>query len=61
MHAYLDNMKAPWELLQLRTKYYEYTIKAMLNSVGVPLKKLKFVQGTDYQLSKYLHVFLSSK
>ncbi|XKL61834.1 hypothetical protein PGB90_001667 [Kerria lacca] len=52
LHAYLDNMKAPWELLQLRTKYYEYTIKAMLNSVGVPLKKLKFVQGTDYQLSK---------
>ena len=23
LHAYLDNMKAPWELLELRVKYYE--------------------------------------
>lgn len=23
LHAYLDNMKAPWELLALRTQYYE--------------------------------------
>lgn len=23
LHAYLDNMKAPWELLELRTRYYE--------------------------------------
>ncbi|XP_066152545.1 tyrosine--tRNA ligase, cytoplasmic [Euwallacea fornicatus] len=52
LHAYLDNMKAPWELLALRTQYYEHTIKAMLRSIGVPLEKLKFVKGTDYQLSK---------
>uniref|UniRef100_H2YLL5 Tyrosine--tRNA ligase n=1 Tax=Ciona savignyi TaxID=51511 RepID=H2YLL5_CIOSA len=52
LHAYLDNMKAPWELLSLRSKYYENVIKAMLRSIGVPLDKLKFVQGTDYQLSK---------
>merc|ERR1719516_370330 len=52
LHAYLDNMKAPWELLQLRTQYYEHAIKAMLTSVGVPLEKLRFVRGTDYQLSK---------
>jgi len=52
LHAYLDNMKAPWELLKLRTEYYEHAIKAMLTSVGVPLDKLKFVRGTDYQLSK---------
>jgi tyrosyl-tRNA synthetase len=24
----------------------------MLKSIGVPIEKLKFVQGTDYQLSK---------
>lgn len=29
LHAYLDNMKAPWELLALRTKYYEACIKGM--------------------------------
>lgn len=52
LHAYLDNMKAPWELLELRTRYYEHVIKAMLESIGVPLEKLKFVRGTDYQLSK---------
>ncbi|XP_034610252.1 LOW QUALITY PROTEIN: tyrosine--tRNA ligase, cytoplasmic [Trachemys scripta elegans] len=52
LHAYLDNMKAPWELLELRTQYYETVIKAMLESIGVPLDKLKFIRGTDYQLSK---------
>eukprot|EP00013_Stygamoeba_regulata_P004802 CAMPEP_0177632126 /NCGR_PEP_ID=MMETSP0447-20121125/2121_1 /TAXON_ID=0 /ORGANISM="Stygamoeba regulata, Strain BSH-02190019" /LENGTH=552 /DNA_ID=CAMNT_0019133665 /DNA_START=10 /DNA_END=1668 /DNA_ORIENTATION=+ len=52
LHAYLDNMKAPWELLQLRVKYYEEAIKAMLESINVPLDKLKFVQGTDFQLSR---------
>lgn len=52
LHAYLDNMKAPWSLLEQRTKYYETVIKAMLTSIGVPLDKLKFVKGSDYQLSR---------
>ncbi|XP_051892027.1 tyrosine--tRNA ligase, cytoplasmic [Pristis pectinata] len=52
LHAYLDNMKAPWDLLQLRTQYYEHIIKAMLESIGVPTEKLTFVKGTDYQLSR---------
>jgi len=52
LHAYLDNMKAPWTLLALRTDYYETIIKGMLESVGVSIEKLKFVRGTDYQLSK---------
>lgn len=52
LHAYLDNMKAPWSLLEHRTTYYEAVIKAMLVSLGVPLEKLKFVRGTSYQLSK---------
>ncbi|CAF3831714.1 unnamed protein product [Rotaria sp. Silwood1] len=52
LHAYLDNMKAPWELLAHRTVYYEHIIKAMLKSIGVPLEKLKFIRGTDFQLSR---------
>ncbi|KAK3098691.1 hypothetical protein FSP39_022087 [Pinctada imbricata] len=52
LHAYLDNMKAPWSLLNLRVQYYEKVIKAMLKSINVPLEKLKFVKGTDYQLSQ---------
>ena len=47
-------MKAPWDLLQKRTEYYQHLIKAMLTSIGVPLDKLKFVKGTEYQLSKYV-------
>lgn len=27
LHAYLDNLKAPWELLEHRVKYYEEAIK----------------------------------
>lgn len=52
LHAFLDNLKAPWELLKLRTEYYEHVIKGMLEAINVPLEKLKFVRGTDYQLSK---------
>lgn len=52
LHAYLDNMKAPWELLELRAQYYEYVIKAMLTSIGVPLDKLRFVKGSTYQLCR---------
>ncbi|TPX31301.1 tyrosine---tRNA ligase [Synchytrium microbalum] len=52
LHAYLDNMKAPWELLRLRVQYYTEIIKAMLMSMGVPIDKLRFVTGTSYQLSR---------
>jgi len=52
LHAYLDNMKAPWQLLRYRTDYYERVIKAMLRAIGVPLEKLKFVRGTDFQLDR---------
>ncbi|XP_072036312.1 tyrosine--tRNA ligase, cytoplasmic-like [Amphiura filiformis] len=52
LHAYLDNMKAPWDLLAKRAEYYEHIIKAMLESIGVPLEKLNFVKGTDFQLSR---------
>lgn len=58
LHAYLDNMKAPWELLELRVQYYEQIIKAMLESIDVPLEKLKFVKGTDYQLSRFISLTL---
>ncbi len=50
LHGYLDNQKAPWELLKLRTKYYEAAITAMLKSLKVPTEKLKFVVGTSYQV-----------
>ncbi|CAO3701044.1 unnamed protein product [Rhizopus stolonifer] len=52
LHAFLDNMKAPLELVQHRVKYYEQMIKTILSSLGVPIEKLKFVIGSSYELSK---------
>ncbi len=52
MHAYLDNMKSSWDLLDKRTEYYIFLIKEMLKLIDVPLDKLKFVKGTDFQLSE---------
>lgn len=52
LHAFLDNLKTPWNLIELRAKYYEEVIKAMLISINVPIEKLRFVLGTEYQLSK---------
>ncbi|KAJ2750990.1 Tyrosine--tRNA ligase cytoplasmic [Coemansia pectinata] len=51
IHAFLDNEKAPFELVGLRTKYYEQVIRSMLSSIGVPLEKLTFVVGSSYELS----------
>ncbi|KAJ2481151.1 Tyrosine--tRNA ligase cytoplasmic [Coemansia sp. RSA 2131] len=52
IHAFLDNMKAPIELVQARTKYYEQVVKSILRSLGVPLEKLEFVVGSSYELSR---------
>lgn len=51
LHAFLDNMKAPLEVVNYRAKYYELAIKAILKSINVPIEKLKFVVGSSYQLS----------
>ncbi len=49
IHAFLDNMKSTWELLDLRTQYYEFIIKELLLTMGADITKLKFVRGSDYQ------------
>ena len=54
VHAYLDAMKTTWELLGLRTQYYEELIKQLLLVLNVDITKIKFVRGSSYQLeSKY--------
>ena len=52
LHAYLDNMKSSWDLLDKRIKYYELAIKNMLKLIGVSLTKLKFARGSDFQLKR---------
>lgn len=52
LHAYLDAMKSGWELLEHRSKYYEFLIKELLLSLQVPIGKLRFVKGTSFQLQE---------
>ncbi|RAO66302.1 uncharacterized protein BHQ10_002314 [Talaromyces amestolkiae] len=49
VHAFLDSMKAPLELVENRVKYYEKVIRAILEAVGVSTEKLEFVLGSSYQ------------
>lgn len=51
LHAFLDNMKAPLEVVQYRAKYYEFVVKSILKSINVPVDRLKFVLGSSYQLT----------
>ncbi|PYH96631.1 tyrosine tRNA ligase [Aspergillus ellipticus CBS 707.79] len=51
VHSYLDALKCSPELVEQRVKYYEFAIKSMLEAVGVPTHKLKFVLGSSYQQS----------
>jgi tyrosyl-tRNA synthetase len=52
LHGYLDNMKAPLELVEYRAEYYKYIIQALLRAVGVDIGRLEFVLGSSYQLTK---------
>lgn len=45
-------MKAPLELVNYRTKYYTFLVKAIFETIGVPTSKLRFVEGSSYQLTK---------
>jgi tyrosyl-tRNA synthetase len=52
LHAFLDDKKSPWELLELRSKYYEEVIKGFFDAVKVDLKNVEFVRGSKFQLGK---------
>jgi len=52
MHAFLDNLKAPLDLVTQRTKYYKHVLVAVFDSIGVPTSNLKFVEGSSYQVTK---------
>ena len=57
LHAALEGVA--WDVLERRQKYYESLIPQMLESVGVNIKKLEFVKGSDIQLTpKYFQDFL---
>lgn len=45
-HAHLDDRKTSFELMGLRSEYYEQCIRGVLGKAG---KKLRFVRGSEYQ------------
>jgi tyrosyl-tRNA synthetase len=49
VHGFLDNLKAPIELVEERAKYYRHCITAALKAVHVDVSRLKFVLGSTYQ------------
>ena len=52
LHAFLDNLKAPFELVKLRVEYYRHLLISVFTSLGVPTSSLKIVVGSSYQLSE---------
>ncbi|KAJ7485241.1 tyrosine tRNA ligase [Mycena galericulata] len=52
IHAFLDNLKAPLELVEQRMKYYKLILLSVFKSLGIPTSKLKFALGSDHQLTK---------
>ena len=57
LHAALDSV--PWPLLEKRYEYYTCAIKLILKTIGVDIKKLEFVKGSDFQLKpEYMYDIL---
>src|SRR5437773_2602719 len=52
LHAVLDNLKSSFNQIELRSKYYIIIIQEILKSLNVDISKLKFIKGTEFQLSK---------
>ncbi len=52
LHAKLDNLKSNDELVGHRCAYYEKMIKSIFKVLDVPMDKLTFTFGTNFQLSQ---------
>ena len=51
-HGFLDNLKAPIELITYRAHYYRFVVIALLRAIGVPIENLEFSLGSEHQLTK---------
>lgn len=49
VHAFLDNLKAPVELVSYRVTYYSRILLAVFKAIGVSTDRLEFVTGSSYQ------------
>lgn len=50
VHAVLDSV--PWEEVEKRYMYYKEAVITILKVIGVDIKKLEFVKGSELQLNK---------
>jgi len=51
IHAQLDERKTPPELVEYRSIYYQLTLTKILNHLGANIEKIKFIKGSQFQLS----------
>jgi len=49
VHGFLDNLKAPIELVDQRAHYYRHCITQAMQAVNVDTSRLTFVLGSTYQ------------
>jgi tyrosyl-tRNA synthetase len=52
IHAFLDNMKSPLELVGKRVEFYKLELGELYKAVGADVSKIEFVKGSDYELSE---------
>lgn len=52
LHAFLDGMKSSLDKISLRAEFYKKLTEALLERMNVDLNKVKFVKGTDFQLTE---------
>ncbi|KAF9766321.1 hypothetical protein IL306_001300 [Fusarium sp. DS 682] len=52
VHAQMENLKAPFELIEHRCDYYKLLITSSLQAIGVDVSQLEFVVGSSFQDSK---------
>lgn len=50
LHAHLDDAKTPWDLLDVRTAYYQRAIEGMVNAAGADADAIEFVRGQELEL-----------
>lgn len=51
IHSVIDMRKTPPKLMELRCSYYEKTLTCLLEVCGADMSKIKFVRGSEFQLS----------
>ena len=52
VHGFLDNLKAPIELVDHRAEYYRFVITSLLKAIGVSVERLEFSLGRAHQMTR---------